>query len=198
MPLTNYVRDEIVAPEMLPLKFCALTPCFRSEAGSAGRDTRGLIRMHQFSKVEMVQIVKPEASEQALEEMLGHAEKILQLLELPYRVVTLCTGDLGFGARKTYDLEVWLPAQDKYREISSCSNCGDFQARRMKARYRAGEKVTEFVHTLNGSGLAVGRTLVAVLENYQQADGSILIPKVLQPYMGGREKIDPQPLSKAV
>ena len=198
VPLTNYVRDEIVAPEMLPLKFCALTPCFRSEAGSAGRDTRGLIRMHQFSKVEMVQIVKPEASEQALEEMLGHAEKILQLLELPYRVVKLCTGDLGFGARKTFDLEVWLPAQDKYREISSCSNCGDFQARRMKARYRAGEKVTEFVHTLNGSGLAVGRTLVAVLENYQQADGSILIPKVLQPYMGGREKIDAQPLSKAV
>lgn len=186
VPLTNLVRDEIVADEQLPLKFAAHTPCFRSEAGSHGRDTRGLIRQHQFEKVELVQIVRPEESMQALEELTGHAEKVLQLLELPYRKVLLCTGDMGFGACKTYDLEVWLPAQNTYREISSCSNMGDFQARRMQARFRRqGAKKPELLHTLNGSGLAVGRTLVAVLENYQQSDGSVRVPDVLRPYMGG-------------
>ena len=190
VPLTNLVRDEILEEETLPLKLTAHTPCFRSEAGSYGRDTRGLIRMHQFDKVEMVQIVRPEDSMDALEEMTGHAEKVLQLLGLPYRKVLLCSGDMGFGARKTYDLEVWLPAQDTYREISSCSNMWDFQARRMQARCRSkADKKTRLVHTLNGSGLAVGRTLVAVLENYQQADGRIEIPAVLRPYMKGLEYI---------
>ncbi|WP_312269018.1 serine--tRNA ligase [Pseudescherichia sp.] len=190
VPLTNLVRDEILEEEALPLKLTAHTPCFRSEAGSYGRDTRGLIRMHQFDKVEMVQIVRPEDSMDALEEMTGHAEKVLQLLGLPYRKVLLCSGDMGFGARKTYDLEVWLPAQDTYREISSCSNMWDFQARRMQARCRSkADKKTRLVHTLNGSGLAVGRTLVAVLENYQQADGRIEIPAVLRPYMKGLEYI---------
>ena len=190
VPLTNLVRDEILEEEALPLKMTAHTPCFRSEAGSYGRDTRGLIRMHQFDKVEMVQIVRPEDSMDALEEMTGHAEKVLQLLGLPYRKVLLCSGDMGFGARKTYDLEVWLPAQDTYREISSCSNCWDFQARRMQARCRSkADKKTRLVHTLNGSGLAVGRTLVAVLENYQQADGRIEIPAVLRPYMKGLDYI---------
>lgn len=198
VPLTNSVQGDILPAEALPIKMTAATPCFRSEAGSAGRDTRGMIRVHQFTKVEMVQIVHPEKSFDALEEMVGHAEYILQQLELPYRVVTLCGGDLGFGAHKTYDLEVWVPAQGKYREISSCSNCGAFQARRMKARFRTGEKQTEFVHTLNGSGLAVGRTLVAVLENYQLEDGSIAIPEVLQPYMAGQKVISkPQGQSKA-
>lgn len=188
VPLTNMVRDVIVDEAELPLRMTAHTPCFRSEAGSYGRDTRGLIRMHQFDKVEMVQIVKPEDSMDALEELTGHAEKVLQLLELPYRKITLCTGDMGFGAAKTYDLEVWVPAQDTYREISSCSNCMDFQARRMQARFRRkGEKKPELVHTLNGSGLAVGRTLVAVLENYQQADGRIKIPEVLRKYMNNAE-----------
>ncbi|TNG92596.1 serine--tRNA ligase [Pasteurellaceae bacterium USgator11] len=186
VPVTNLVRGEILDEESLPLKMTAHTPCFRSEAGSYGRDTRGLIRMHQFDKVEMVQIVAPEKSMEALEELTGHAEKVLQLLGLPYRKVLLCSGDMGFGSTKTYDLEVWLPAQNTYREISSCSNMWDFQARRMQARCRSkGDKKTRLVHTLNGSGLAVGRTLVAVLENYQQADGSIAIPSVLQPYMGG-------------
>jgi len=190
VPLTNLVRDEIVDEESLPLKFTAHSPCFRSEAGSYGRDTRGLIRMHQFDKVEMVQIVRPEDSMDALEEMTGHAEKVLQLLGLPYRKVLLCTGDMGFGACKTYDLEVWVPAQDTYREISSCSNVGDFQARRMQARCRSkADKKPRLMHTLNGSGLAVGRTLVAVLENYQQADGRIQIPEVLRPYMKGLEFI---------
>lgn len=190
VPLTNLVRDEIIEEESLPLKMTAHTPCFRSEAGSYGRDTRGLIRMHQFDKVEMVQIVRPEDSMQALEELTGHAEKVLQLLNLPYRKVLLCTGDMGFGATKTYDLEVWLPAQDTYREISSCSNMSDFQARRMQARCRSKtEKKPRLVHTLNGSGLAVGRTLVAVLENYQQADGRIQVPEVLRPYMKGLEFI---------
>ncbi|MGB7997611.1 MAG: serine--tRNA ligase [Photobacterium halotolerans] len=186
VPLTNMVRDTIVDEAELPIKMTAHTPCFRSEAGSYGRDTRGLIRMHQFDKVELVQITRPEDSMAALEELTGQAEKVLQLLELPYRKVILCTGDMGFGAMKTYDLEVWLPAQNTYREISSCSNVGDFQARRMQARFRRkGEKKPELVHTLNGSGLAVGRTMVAVLENYQQADGRIEIPEVLRPYMGG-------------
>lgn len=189
VPVTNFVRDEIIDADKLPLKFAAHTPCFRSEAGSYGRDTRGLIRQHQFDKVEMVQIVKPEHSMQALEELTSHAEGILQALELPYRKIVLCGGDMGFGAVKTYDLEVWVPSQNTYREISSCSNMGDFQARRMKARYRTEQKKTELVHTLNGSGLAVGRTLLAVMENYQQADGSISIPKVLQPYMGGLTSI---------
>ncbi|RPH28992.1 serine--tRNA ligase [Buttiauxella warmboldiae] len=190
VPLTNLVRDEILDDESLPLKMTAHTPCFRSEAGSYGRDTRGLIRMHQFDKVEMVQVVRPEESMDALEELTGHAEKVLQLLNLPYRKVLLCSGDMGFGAVKTYDLEVWLPAQDTYREISSCSNCGDFQARRMQARCRSKtDKKTRLVHTLNGSGLAVGRTLVAVLENYQQADGRIAVPEVLRPYMKGLEYI---------
>ena len=186
VPLTNNVRDSMLNPSELPLKLTAHTPCFRSEAGSAGRDTRGLIRQHQFEKVEMVQIVRADTSMQALEEMTAQAESILQALELPYRVVALCTGDMGFSATKTYDIEVWLPSQDTYREISSCSNCGDFQARRMTARVKDGKK-TELVHTLNGSGLAVGRTLLAILENHQNADGSVSIPKVLQPYMGGIE-----------
>ncbi|MCI7480055.1 serine--tRNA ligase [[Pasteurella] aerogenes] len=190
VPVTNLVRDEILDEADLPLKMTAHTPCFRSEAGSYGRDTRGLIRMHQFDKVELVQIVEPENSMQALEELTGHAEKVLQLLGLPYRKVLLCTGDMGFGSCKTYDLEVWVPAQNTYREISSCSNMWDFQARRMQARCRAkGDKKTRLVHTLNGSGLAVGRTLVAVLENYQNADGSINVPEVLRPYMNGLEVI---------
>ena len=183
VPLTNSVRDKILYPEALPIKMTAHTPCFRSEAGSAGRDTRGLIRQHQFEKVEMVQIVHPETSMQALEDMTGQAEYILQQLGLPYRVIVLCGGDMGFGAVKTYDIEVWLPSQDTYREISSCSNCGDFQARRMQARVKDGKK-TELVHTLNGSGLAVGRTLLAIMENYQNADGTITVPEVLRPYMG--------------
>jgi len=189
--LTSVVRDAIVAQADLPIRLTAHTPCFRSEAGSGGRDTRGMIRQHQFDKVEMVQIVHPERSYDVLEEMVGHAEKVLQLLELPYRVVLLCTGDMGFGAAKTYDLEVWLPAQQAWREISSVSNCETFQARRMQARLRNAQGKTEFVHTLNGSGLAVGRALVAVLENYQQADGSVRIPEVLQPYMGGMEVLGP-------
>lgn len=184
--LTNTVRDEIVALDSLPIKLTAHTPCFRSEAGSYGKDTKGMIRQHQFDKVEMVQIVHPENSYAALEEMVGHAEAILQALELPYRVVSLCTGDMGFGAAKTYDLEVWLPAQNTYREISSVSNCEAFQARRLQARFRNANGKPELLHTLNGSGLAVGRTLVAVLENNQQADGSVIIPKALQPYMGGK------------
>jgi len=183
--LTNIVRDEIVAADSLPLKMTAHTPCFRSEAGSYGRDTRGMIRQHQFDKVEMVQVVHPDQSYAVLDEMVGHAETILQRLGLPYRVMALCTGDMGFGATKTFDLEVWLPAQNTYREISSLSNCEAFQARRMQARFRNAQGKPELLHTLNGSGLAVGRTLVAVLENYQQADGSIVIPDVLQPYMGG-------------
>ncbi len=189
VPVTNLVRGEIIDADRLPLKYTAHTPCFRSEAGSYGRDTRGLIRQHQFEKVEMVQIVKAEHSLEALEDLTGHAERVLQLLELPYRKVLLCGGDMGFGAIKTYDLEVWVPSQNTYREISSCSNMGDFQARRMSARYRVGEKKTELVHTLNGSGLAVGRTLLAIMENYQQADGSIVVPLVLQPYMGGLKVI---------
>jgi seryl-tRNA synthetase len=187
--LTNMVRDEIVAAEALPIKVTAHTPCFRSEAGSYGRDTRGMIRQHQFDKVELVQVVHPEKSYEALEEMVGQAETILQALGLPYRVMQLCTGDMGFGAAKTYDLEVWLPAQNTYREISSLSNCEAFQARRMQARFRNAQGKPELVHTLNGSGLAVGRTLVAVLENYQQADGSVDIPAALQPYMGGLTKL---------
>jgi seryl-tRNA synthetase len=183
--LTNTVREQILQPESLPVKLTAHSPCFRSEAGSAGRDTRGMIRQHQFDKVEMVQVVAPEHSEATLELMVGHAEAILQKLELPYRVVLLSTGDMGFGAVKTYDLEVWLPAQATYREISSCSNCGAFQARRMQARVRTAQGKTEFVHTLNGSGLAVGRAMVAVLENHQQADGSIRVPAALRPYLGG-------------
>lgn len=190
VPVTNLVRGDILEVENLPLKMTAHTPCFRSEAGSYGRDTRGLIRMHQFDKVELVQIVEPEKSMEALEELTGHAEKVLQLLGLPYRKVLLCTGDMGFGSCKTYDLEVWVPAQNTYREISSCSNMWDFQARRMQARCRSkGDKKTRLVHTLNGSGLAVGRTLVAILENYQNADGSITVPEVLCPYMGGLEVI---------
>jgi seryl-tRNA synthetase len=195
VPLTNLVRESILAEEELPLRMTAFTPCFRSEAGSAGRDTRGMIRMHQFSKVELVSVTAPEKSAEEHERMLSCAEEVLKRLELPYRVMTLCTGDMGFGARKTYDIEVWLPGQDAYREISSCSNCGDFQARRMGARYRPGDTdkkgkgATRFVHTLNGSGLAVGRTLVAILENYQQEDGKVAVPAVLQPYMGGLEVI---------
>ena len=185
--LTNTVADTIVPLEQLPLKLTGHTPCFRSEAGSAGRDTRGMIRQHQFDKVEMVQITTPEQSYAALEEMVGHAEAILQKLELPYRVMALCTGDMGFGATKTYDLEVWLPAQNTYREISSCSNCEAFQARRMHARFKNAQGKNELVHTLNGSGLAVGRALVAVLENHQQADGSIKVPAALRPYLGGAE-----------
>ncbi len=183
--LTNFVRDEILAETDLPIKLTAHTPCFRSEAGSAGRDTRGMIRQHQFDKVEMVQIVHPEKSAQALDEMTGHAEAILQKLGLPYRVMLLCTGDMGFGAARTHDLEVWLPAQNTYREISSVSNCEAFQARRLQARYKTAQGKNELVHTLNGSGLAVGRTLVAVLENYQNADGSVTVPEALRPYLGG-------------
>ena len=189
--LTNTVRGEIVNAESLPIKLTAHTPCFRSEAGSAGRDTRGMIRQHQFDKVEMVQIVHPERSYDALEDMVGHAEAVLRKLGLPYRVVLLCTGDMGFGAAKTYDLEVWLPAQAAYREISSVSNCEAFQARRLQARFRNVQGKPELLHTLNGSGLAVGRALVAVLENYQQADGSIVVPEALRPYMGGVERLTP-------
>ena len=187
--LTNVVRDEILAEADLPIKLTAHTPCFRSEAGSAGRDTRGLIRQHQFDKVEMVQIVHPDHSEQALEEMTHHAEAILQKLGLPYRVMSLCTGDMGFGASKTYDLEVWVPAQNTYREISSVSNCDAFQARRLQARFKNAQGKNEWVHTLNGSGLAVGRALVAVLENYQNADGSVTVPEVLRPYLGGLQSL---------
>ena len=189
--LTNMVRDEIVPLDALPIKMTAHTPCFRSEAGSYGRDTRGMIRQHQFDKVELVQVVHPEQSYAALEEMVGQAEVILQSLGLPYRVMALCTGDMGFGAAKTYDLEVWLPAQNTYREISSLSNTEAFQARRMAARFRNAQNKPELLHTLNGSGLAVGRTLVAVLENFQQADGSVIIPEVLRPYMGGLERLSP-------
>jgi seryl-tRNA synthetase len=189
--LTNFVRDEIVAQDALPIRITAHTPCFRSEAGSYGRDTRGMIRQHQFDKVELVQLVHPEQSYATLEEMVGHAETILKNLGLPYRVMALCTGDMGFSASRTYDLEVWLPAQNTYREISSLSNCETFQARRMQARFRNAQGKPELLHTLNGSGLAVGRTLVAVLENYQQADGSVVIPDVLRPYMGGLERLSP-------
>jgi len=191
VPLTNFVRGEILAADSLPLRLTAHTPCFRSEAGSYGRDTRGMIRQHQFDKVEMVQVVEPAHSDEALEEMVGHAEKILQRLELPYRVMLLCAGDMGFGATITYDLEVWLPGQGAYREISSISNCGDFQARRMQARFRGAKGKPELVHTLNGSGLAVGRTLVAMLENHQQVDGSIAIPAALRPWLGGVERLEP-------
>ena len=187
--LTNIVRESIIDPETLPRRYTAHTPCFRSEAGSAGKDTKGMIRQHQFNKVELVSITRPEDSEAEHKRMLGCAEEVLKRLELPYRVVELCTGDLGFGARRTFDIEVWLPSQDKYREISSCSNCGDFQARRMNARYKHAAKDNRFVHTLNGSGLAVGRTLVAVMENYQNADGTIRVPDALIPYMGGLEVI---------
>ena len=193
VPLTNFVRDTITAEADLPLKFTAHTPCFRSEAGSYGRDTRGMIRQHQFDKVEMVQITHPDKSDDALEAMTGHAEAILQKLGLPYRVMLLCTGDMGFGATKTYDLEVWLPAQNTYREISSVSNCDAFQARRLQARFKNAQGKNEFVHTLNGSGLAVGRTLVALLENYQRPDGSVAIPAVLQPYMSGQTTLNPPP-----
>lgn len=189
VPITNMVRDDIVPLQALPLKFVAHTPCFRSEAGSYGRDTRGLIRQHQFDKVELVHIVHPDQSYEALEQLVGHAEKILQKLALPYRVMTLCTGDMGFSAAKTYDIEVWLPAQNTYREISSCSNCEAFQARRMQARFRNENGKPALLHTLNGSGLAVGRTLVAVLENYQNADGSVTIPEVLRPYMNGLDQL---------
>ena len=192
VPVTNLVRDTITAAEALPLKYVAHTPCFRSEAGSYGRDVRGMIRQHQFEKVELVQISKPDESMQLLEELTRHAETILELLELPYRRVLLCTGDMGFGSTKTYDLEVWIPSQNAYREISSCSNMGDFQARRMQARYKVGNNKPELLHTLNGSGLAVGRTGVAILENFQQADGSIRIPKALQPYMGGITSLKPK------
>jgi len=191
VPLTNLLRDEIVAEADLPIKLTAHTPCFRSEAGSYGRDTRGMIRQHQFDKVEMVQIVHPEKSYEALEEMTGHAEAVLQALGLPYRVMLLCTGDMGFGSTKTYDLEVWLPAQNTYREISSVSNCEAFQSRRLQARFKNAQGKNEFVHTLNGSGLAVGRTLVAVLENYQREDGSVEVPAALQPYMGGITQLTP-------
>ena len=191
VPLTNYVRDKVLAESDLPLKLTAHTPCFRSEAGSHGRDTRGMIRQHQFDKVEMVQIVHPDRSNDALNEMTGHAEAIVQKLGLPYRVMLLCSGDMGFGAARTHDLEVWLPAQNTYREISSCSNCEAFQARRMQARFKNAQGKNEWVHTLNGSGLAVGRTLVAVLENYQQADGSVQIPEALRPHMGQLEFLKP-------
>ncbi|UUM21061.1 serine--tRNA ligase [Mycoavidus sp. SF9855] len=191
VPLTNLMRETIVAVDKLPLKWVAHTPCFRSEAGSYGRDTRGMIRQHQFEKVELVQIVPPEHSYQALEELVGHAETVLRKLELPYRKVLLCTGDMGFGSAKTYDLEVWLASQNTYREISSCSNMEAFQARRMQARFRSGQGKPELVHTLNGSGLAVGRTLVAILENFQNADGTVSVPDVLQPYLGGMKRLEP-------
>ncbi len=191
IPLTNTVRERILRADELPLKLTAHSPCFRSEAGSAGKDTRGMIRQHQFDKVEMVQVVHPDASAAALDEMVGHAEHVLQALELPYRVVLLCGGDMGFAAAKTYDLEVWLPGQGAYREISSCSNCEAFQARRMQARFRSAQGKTEFVHTLNGSGLAVGRALIAVVENHQRADGSIALPAALRPYFGGAEVLRP-------
>ena len=189
--LTNIVRDEVLAEAQLPIKLTAHTPCFRSEAGSGGRDTRGMIRQHQFDKVEMVQVTHPDKSYEALEAMVGHAEAVLQKLGLPYRVMLLCTGDMGFGAAKTYDLEVWLPAQDTYREISSVSNCEAFQARRLQTRFKNAQGKNELVHTLNGSGLAVGRTLVAVLENYQNADGSVTVPEALRPYMGGADRLRP-------
>jgi seryl-tRNA synthetase len=192
VPLTNLVADEILDADQLPLRYTAWTPCFRSEAGAAGKDTKGMIRQHQFTKVELVSIVRPEDSEAEHERMTACAEEILKRLELPYRVVVLCSGDTGFAARKTYDVEVWLPGQGRYREISSCSNCGDFQARRMRARFRAkGERETHFVHTLNGSGLAVGRTMIAILENFQQADGSIVLPAAIRPYLGGLERLSP-------
>ena len=189
VPLTNFVRDTIVNENDLPLKFTAHTPCFRSEAGSYGKDTRGMIRQHQFDKVEMVQISHPDSSYNILDEMVSHAENILQKLELPYRVVSLCKGDMGFGAAKTFDIEVWLPSQNTYREISSISNCEDFQARRLKARYKDADGKNKFLHTLNGSGLAVGRTLVAILENYQKENGDITIPKALVSYMGGKNSL---------
>ena len=190
MPLTNYVREEILDEASLPLRFTAWTPCFRAEAGAAGKDTRGMIRMHQFPKVELVSIVTPDQSQAEHERMTDCAQEVLKRLGIHHRVVTLCTGDIGFGAQKTYDIEVWLPGQNRFREISSCSNCGEFQARRMNARYRPkAEKSIRYVHTLNGSGLAIGRTLVAILENYQEADGSIAVPDALRPYMGGVEKI---------
>ena len=194
VPLTNLVRESILDEAALPMRVTALTPCFRAEAGAAGKDTTGMIRQHQFDKVELVSITTPEQSEAEHERMLGCAEEVLKRLSLPYRVITLCTGDMGFSARKTYDIEVWLPGQNRYREISSCSNCGDFQARRMDARFKAkGEKGTRFVHTLNGSGLAVGRTLIAVMENYQDADGNIRVPEALKPYMGGIDLITAAP-----
>ena len=190
VPLTNIYAGEVIPEEKLPIRFCAHTPCFRSEAGSYGKDTKGLIRQHQFHKVEMVNFAHPDHSYEALEDLTRSAERILELLNLPYRTITLCTGDMGFGAAKTYDIEVWLPGQDKYREISSCSNCGDFQARRANIKFQSADsKKKEWVHTLNGSGLAVGRCLVAVIENYQQADGSIVIPEALRPYMGGLEVV---------
>jgi seryl-tRNA synthetase len=190
VPLTNMVREQIIASELLPLKFTAHTPCFRAEAGAAGKDTRGMIRQHQFDKVELVHLTRPQDSYAAHEALVGHAEEVLKRLELPYRVVSLCAGDTGFGAAKTYDIEVWLPAQDKYREISSCSNCEAFQARRMQARWRNPDTgKPEPLHTLNGSGVAVGRALVAVLENYQNEDGTITVPQVLRGYMGGLERI---------
>jgi len=191
VPLTNLVRESIVEEAELPMRLTALTPCFRAEAGAAGKDTRGMIRQHQFTKVELVSITTPEAGKGEHERMLSCAEEVLRRLEVPYRVMTLCAGDMGFASQKTYDIEVWLPGQNMYREISSCSVCGEFQARRMNARYRTGEgRAVRHVHTLNGSGVAVGRALIAVMENYQQEDGSIAVPKVLQPYMGGREKIE--------
>nr|WP_308240366.1 serine--tRNA ligase [Mesorhizobium sp. J428] len=191
VPLTNLVREEILDAKTLPRRMTALTPCFRSEAGSAGRDTRGMLRQHQFNKVELVSITDAETADAEHERMTGCAEEVLKRLGLPFRTMLLCTGDMGFGSRKTYDIEVWLPGQNAYREISSCSVCGDFQARRMEARYRPeGEKQTRFVHTLNGSGVAVGRALIAVIENYQNEDGSVTIPEVLRPYMGGMEKIE--------
>jgi seryl-tRNA synthetase len=193
VPLTNLVADEILDESVLPLRFTAHTPCFRSEAGAAGKDTRGMIRVHQFSKVELVSIAHPDHSAAEHERMTGCAEEVLKRLGIPYRVVTLCTGDMGFASQKTYDIEVWLPGQGAYREISSCSNCGEFQARRMKARFRkAGDKGTRFVHTLNGSGLAIGRTMIALIENYQEADGSVVLPDVLVPYMGGMKVIAPR------
>jgi seryl-tRNA synthetase len=192
VPLTNLVADQILEADQLPLRYAAWTPCFRSEAGAAGKDTKGMIRQHQFTKVELVSITRPAQSEAEHERMTGCAEEILRRLELPYRVMVLCGADTGFAARKTYDIEVWLPGQGRYREISSCSNCGDFQARRMRARFRAkGKRETHFVHTLNGSGLAVGRTLIAILENYQQADGSVVLPAAIRPYMGGLERLSP-------
>ncbi|MEO0366809.1 MAG: serine--tRNA ligase, partial [Pseudomonadota bacterium] len=190
VPVTNLVRGRVLAHDELPLRFATHTPCFRSEAGSYGQDTRGMIRQHQFEKVELVHVVSPDESDDALESLTGHAEAILRALELPYRVVKLCSGDTGFSARKTYDLEVWLPGQERYREISSCSNCGDFQARRMQTRFRAAPKdKPQLVHTLNGSGVAAGRALIAVMENYQEADGRIVVPDVLRPFMGGLEEI---------
>ncbi len=194
MPLTNLHREEILEEDSLPRKYVALTPCFRSEAGSYGKDVRGLIRQHQFHKVELVKLATPETSMAELESMVADAEEVLKRLGLAYRVVVLCTGDMGFSAAKTYDIEVWLPGQDAYREISSCSNCTDFQARRANLRYRPGAKgKPRFLHTLNGSGLAVGRTLIAVLENYQQADGSVRVPEALRPYLRGQERIEKRP-----